>query len=130
MRQNKYSDRILLEHIRECIGLVQEFTSKGQSSFNESMLIQGAVIRYLQVLSESTQRLSDAIKKTEPDIPWRGIRDFRNILTHGYLQIDTEIVWSVVEKDLPALADAIVRMISVSDTADLTSDNTQNTYKP
>ena len=113
MTPDAHSDQVLLEHIRECITRIQEYTDGGRSVFYEALLVQDAVVRNLQVLSESTQRLSDSIKHTEPDIPWRAIRDFRNVLTHGYLQIDTEVVWSVVEKDLPALADAIDRMISV-----------------
>ena len=115
MTPDTSSDKVLLEHIRECIRRVQEYTERGQSTFYESLLIQDAVVRNLQTLAESTQRLSDSIKSTEPDVPWRVIRDFRNVLTHGYLQIDTEVVWSVVEKDMPTLADAIERMISVLD---------------
>ena len=113
MTPDAHSDQVLLEHIRECITRIQEYTGGGRSAFYKALLVQDAVVRNLQVLSESTQRLSDSIKHTEPDTPWRAIRDFRNVLTHGYLQIDTEVVWSVVEKDLPALADAIDRMISV-----------------
>ena len=113
MTPDAHSDQVLLEHIRECITRIQDYTAGGRSAFYEALLVQDAVVRNLQVLSESTQRLSDSIKHTEPDIPWRAIRDFRNVLTHGYLQIDTEVIWSVVEKDLPALADAVDRMISV-----------------
>ena len=113
MTPDAHSDQVLLEHIRECITRIQDYTAGGRSAFYEALLVQDAVVRNLQVLSESTQRLSDSIEHTEPDIPWRAIRDFRNVLTHGYLQIDTEVVWSVVEKDLPALADAVDRMISV-----------------
>ena len=113
MTPDAHSDQVLLEHIRECIRRIQDYTAGGRSAFYDALLVQDAVVRNLQVLSESTQRLSDSIKHTEPDIPWRAIRDFRNVLTHGYLQIDTEVVWSVVEKDLPALADAVDRMISV-----------------
>ena len=113
MTPDAHSDQVLLEHIRECITRIQDYTAGGRSAFYEALLVQDAVVRNLQVLSESTQRLSDSIKHTEPDIPWRAIRDFRNVLTHGYLQIDAEVVWSVVEKDLPALADAVDRMTSV-----------------
>ena len=113
MTPDAHSDRVLLEHIRECIKRIEGYTDGGQSAFHESLLVQDAVVRNLQTLAESTQRLSDSIKLTEPDVPWRAIRDFRNVLTHGYLQIDTEVVWSVVEKDLPTLAASIERMISV-----------------
>lgn len=52
-----------------------------------------------------------AVKETEVNIPWRAISGFRNVLVHGYLEIDLDAVWSVVEHDLPELSRAIERMI-------------------
>ena len=51
----------------------------------ETELVQDAVVRNLQVLSESTTRLSEQIKATQPAVPWLEIKAFRNRLTHGYL---------------------------------------------
>ncbi len=67
-------------------------------------------MRNLQVLAESTTRLSDQIKATEPAIPWPEIRSFRNRLTHGYLAMDLDTVWEVVRQNLPELDDAVRRM--------------------
>jgi uncharacterized protein with HEPN domain len=104
------ADRVLLSHIADCIERISEYTGDDKTGFMASRLVQDAVIRNLQTLAESTQRLSDAIKVTEPSIPWRDIAGFRNVLTHGYLGLDTQLVWSVIEQDLPGLAEAIVRM--------------------
>ena len=62
------------------------------------------------------QRLSDGLKATEPQIPWRAIAGFRNVLVHDYFEIDLEAVWSVVERDLPGLAGAVARMEHVART--------------
>ena len=78
--------------------------------FDASSLVQDAVIRNLQTLTESSQRLSDELKATEPRIPWRELAGFRNVIVHGYLGVDLEAVWLVVEQDLPALDDAVSRM--------------------
>ena len=75
-----------------------------------SDLVQDAVVRNLQVLSESTTRLSDAIKATEPAVPWAEIKAFRKRLTHGYLAVDLDTVWEVVRQNLPELHDAVGRM--------------------
>lgn len=72
--------------------------------------MQDAVIRNLQTLTESSQRLSDELKATEPQIPWRELAGFRNVIVHGYLGVDLGAVWLVVEQDLPALDDAVSRM--------------------
>lgn len=110
MKPGYDADLVLLAHIQDCIERIHEYTSGDRAIFIGSQLVQDAVIRNLQTLAESTQRLSESIKATEPAVPWRDIAGFRNVLTHGYLGLDTEVVWSVVEQDLPGLAQAVQRM--------------------
>jgi len=104
------ADRVLLEHMRDCVGRILEYTNAERSRFEASRLVQDAVIRNLQTLTESSQRLSDEIKDTEPQIPWRELAGFRNVIVHGYLGVDLGAVWLVVEQDLPALGHALNRM--------------------
>ena len=110
MKPDTQSDRVLLEHVRECIARIRVYTGGERATFYDSKMVQDAVVRNLQTLAESTQRLSEALKNTEQGVPWRAIAGFRNVLTHGYLDVDLEVVWSVVEQDLPELASAIERM--------------------
>ncbi len=107
---------MLLEHIRERISRIAEYTNRGRAAFYDSHLIQDAVLRNLQTIAESTQRLSNGLRATEPEVPWRAIAGFRNVLAHDYLEIDLEVVWSVVEQDLPKLAAAVDRMVPVAST--------------
>jgi uncharacterized protein with HEPN domain len=72
--------------------------------------VQDAVIRNLQTLAESSQRLSSDIKGTEPQIPWRELSGFRNVIVHGCLGIDLGAVGLVVGQDLPPLTEAVNRM--------------------
>jgi uncharacterized protein with HEPN domain len=55
--------------------------------------------------------LSADIKASEPQVPWRELSGFRNVIVHGYLGIDLAAVWLVVEQDLPPLAEAVDRML-------------------
>ena len=107
------SDQVLLAHIRECIKRIQEYTGGKRETFYSSHLVQDAVVRNLQTLAESTQKLSAGLKASEPGIPWRSIAGFRNVLAHGYLGLDQEVVWSVIEQDLPKLTEAIERMAAI-----------------
>ena len=54
--------------------------------------------------------MSNKTKATEPQIPWRELSGFRNVIVHGYLGIDLGAVWLVVEQDLPPLSEAVNRM--------------------
>ena len=96
--------------MRECLERVQTYTGGVRQTFEGSRLVQDAVIRNLQALTESSQRLSEAIKATEPGVPWRELSGLRNVIVHGYLGIDVAAVWLVVEQDLPSLAEAVRRM--------------------
>ena len=110
MKSGGQLDRLLLEHIGECMERIHDYTKGEEAAFRASRMVQDAVIRNLQTLAESTQRLSASLKNTEKDIPWRAIAGFRNVLAHDYLHVDLEAVWSVVDRDLPDLAAAIERM--------------------
>jgi uncharacterized protein with HEPN domain len=105
------SDRLLVKHMLDCIGRIRDYTAGGRAEFFSSRLVQDAVMRNLQTMSESSQRLSSSIKTSEPGIPWTKIAGMRNILVHQYLGgIDLDVVWRVVEADLPSLAAALDRL--------------------
>lgn len=108
------ADRVLLAYMGECIERIREYTAGGRTAFEASRLVQDAVIRNPQTLTESSQRLSDDIKATEPQVPWRELAGFRNVIVHGYLGIDLAAVWLVVDQDVPPLAAALARMIERS----------------
>lgn len=111
MKPDAHSDRLLLEHIHESLRRIDDYTGGKANRFRSSTLVQDAVLRNLQTLAESTQRLSTAIKKKEPAIPWRQIAGFRNVITHDYLGIDLEAVRLIIERDLPVLREATSRLL-------------------
>ena len=110
MKPGLDADRVLLAHMRDCLDRIREYTNAERSRFDASRLVQDAVIRNLQTLAESSQRLSVGTKGTEPQIPWRELAGFRNVIVHGYLGVDLAAAWLVVEQDLPALTEAVDRM--------------------
>jgi uncharacterized protein with HEPN domain len=100
-------DKLYLVHIRDCINDINEFVAEGRDVFMVSRLIQAAVLYKLQTASESTQRLSDAVKNTHPEVNWRAIRGFRNVVVHNYISVKLEEVWNIIERDLPVLKNAV-----------------------
>ena len=65
--------------------------------------MQTWILHHLLVLGEAASRLSKVFRERHADVPWSKITGMRNILIHGYFVIDKDIIWSVVEKDLPQL---------------------------
>ena len=104
-------DGLYLAYIRECIARIERYTAGGKGEFCSDTKTQDAVFRNLHTLSESTQRLSESLKERYPDVPWRSIAAFRNVVVHGYLGISLAQAWAIVEQDLPRLRDQVERIL-------------------
>jgi uncharacterized protein with HEPN domain len=106
---------VYLHHIIECIRRIEENVKEGRERFTDSHTLQDAVIRNLQTMAESTQCLSDDLKKAHPTVEWYRIAAFRNVLVHDYLGIDIERIWEITQRDVPGLKQAILAMLNLSD---------------
>jgi uncharacterized protein with HEPN domain len=96
-------DRINIAYIADCIRRIQVYTRDGQAAFVRTQMIQDAVIRNFQVIGEATKNLSDEFKLTYSDVPWRKIAGFRDVISHNYISLDLEVVWKIVQDELPNL---------------------------
>jgi uncharacterized protein with HEPN domain len=100
-----------LAHILHCIGRIQEDAAGGKEAVLASPTLQDAIVRNLQIMCESTQRLMESSKRRHPEVDWRGISGLRNVLVHSYFEVDLETIWTIVERDLPALENAVTRLL-------------------
>lgn len=100
------------EHIIETIPKIQRL--EGRSNFHLDEDLYDSALRKLQTISEATQHLPTDLKNQHPDIDWKAITGFRNILVHGYLgdHIDTETVADVIKSYLPRLLMAVNSMLA------------------
>jgi len=109
-------DRVYLDHILECVHWIGRFTEDGRDAFFKDRKTQSAVLRELQTLAESTQRLSPDFKSEHLEIHWQSIAGFRNVLVHDYLGIKPKRVWEIIERDLPRLQALLIKAMSHQDT--------------
>jgi uncharacterized protein with HEPN domain len=109
------SQRVYVEHVIECISKIAEDSAPGRDAVFASRTIQDAIVRNLQVLCESTQRIAEPHKQRHPEINWSSIAGMRNVLVHDYFEVDFEAVWLVVTRDLPPLEKAMHGILSVLD---------------
>ncbi len=105
-------DRTYLLHIIECVDRIESYVGPDKSAFLADLKAQDAVIRNLQVLAESTKRVSPDIKFDHPEIEWAAIAGFRNVLVHDYLEVDIDEVWQVATQDLPSLRSSIAEIVA------------------
>lgn len=100
-----HDDALYLAHIDQATTRIERTAARrGRVALTIDEDLRDATLYRLQTLAESTQRLSPDLKRSYPEIPWDDINGFRNRVVHGYLGVNLEIVWDIVERDLPALA--------------------------
>lgn len=100
-----------LRHMLEAIAAIERYLSRGRSDFEQDELLQVWFVRHLQIIGEAARALPEDVMKLAPDIPWPQIIGMRNILVHGYFEIDTDLVWDTVNRDIPALKPAVETLI-------------------
>lgn len=81
-----------------------------QQEFTLSGLNYDATLRNLELIGEAATHIPDDVRNNFPNIPWRQIIATRNRLIHGYLGIDNDTLWSIVETDIPSLLKELLAM--------------------
>jgi len=90
--------------IIEAIETVLEYTAgMTYEQFLSDRRTIDAVIRNFITIGEAASHLPDDLIKIQPDIPWREMRDMRNIVVHEYFGVDNRVVWETLQKNLPPL---------------------------
>ena len=98
------SDFIRLKHMLEAAHICMHFSvGKARIDFEKDQMLSFAVIRALEVFGEAASRISNEFQKTNPHIPWRARVSMRNRLIHVYFDIDYDIVWKAVSKEIPKI---------------------------
>jgi uncharacterized protein with HEPN domain len=87
----------------EAIENIERYAIRGKEAFERDELLQNWIVHHLQIIGEAARVIPQDLIARTPHIPWTKMIGMRNILVHDYFHIDTEIVWQVVERDLPDL---------------------------
>lgn len=81
-----------------------------QESFVASGLNYDATVRNLELIGEAATHIPEAVRAASPRIPWRQVIATRNRLIHGYLGIDNDTLWSIIQDDIPALIEMLTAL--------------------
>jgi uncharacterized protein with HEPN domain len=97
-------ESLYLADIQECCEKVLKYTA----GYTLKDLIHDdrtfdAILRNLEIIGEAVKHVSDETKACYPQVKWRKIGDFRNIVAHEYFGVSDEIVWDVIENEIPPL---------------------------
>lgn len=102
--KSKFEVTVYVGHIQDAIRKIEDYARKtSYEEFLKSEWDQDAVIRNLEIIGEAINNIDPQVRDLHPSIPWRKIIALRNTLIHAYFGIDLDLVWKIVEKDIPEL---------------------------
>jgi uncharacterized protein with HEPN domain len=104
--------RVYLLDILACAEKILRYTRQGREASLSSDLIVDAVIRNFEVIGEAAKRVPDEVRAQYPQVPWRRVCGFRDVLIHAYDRVDLGELWNVVANDLPLLIEVVERMLA------------------
>jgi len=109
MSRNRLPDYI--DHIRRAAEDARSFVQGlSKTQFLADRRTQQAVIMSLIIIGEAATKLMDQhaeFAAQHPQVPWRSMRGMRNRITHGYFEINLDVVWETVQTALPALVNQL-----------------------
>lgn len=105
-------EKLHLLHIRDAVEKVLEYSSEiSYKDFLEGRIYYDAILMQVVVIGEAVNDLSDEFKEAHHNLPWYEAVGMRNRIAHGYLDVDPEIIWAMIKKDLPSLKKQIKQIL-------------------
>ena len=107
--------RHMLDYAHEATQMVQ---GKIRTDLDSDRLLSLALVRVMEVIGEAATRVPQDDRNKYGDIAWSGIVGLRNRLVHGYDQINLNLLWKIIQKDIPPLIVALEKIPEVTALSD------------
>lgn len=102
--KSKLNDLARAKHIADCIVEIELFLKMySLDDIGINLMFRRALERSLEIIGEASIHLTEETKNNHPNIQWRGIKGFRNIVIHEYFGVDLEFIKLVITDELPKL---------------------------
>ena len=86
-------------------------SGKTWEQFSTEHLLQDAIVRRLEIIGEASSRVSAATQKKHSQLPWQEMKGTRNRIIHEYDSIELDIIWDIIQKDLPPLVSELEKIV-------------------
>jgi uncharacterized protein with HEPN domain len=98
--------------ILDAIAAIERHADCSKDGFERDELLQTWFLRHLQIIGEAARGIFEDIRGVAAEVPWRQIAGMRNVLVHGYFEVDTDLVWDTATRDVPALKPAMEKLLA------------------
>lgn len=90
----------MLDHAREAVEMVR---NRSRQDLDMDRMLNLALVRLMEVVGEAATRIPEEFRSRHLQVPWRDVADLRHRLIHGYDTADFDILWTIIQHDLPPL---------------------------
>jgi uncharacterized protein with HEPN domain len=105
--------RLYMDDILEALKKIREYTAGySMEKFAADSKTVDAVLRNLMIIGEAAGKIPDEIRSKHPDVQWRDMAGARNIVVHEYFGVRLDVIWKIIETDLPNLEQQIRKALS------------------
>jgi len=105
----------LLDLVRAGQLVLQFAQGLNREQLASDVLRQSAILYQISIMGEATKRLSREFREQHPEVPWDDVAGMRDIIAHQYDRLDLDIVWQVIQRNIPELLDMITPLLPVQD---------------
>lgn len=115
LKEKQFMQRDYKLYLRDIIESIKKINSyKNNKSYEDLFkrdIITDAIIRNLEIIGEATKNIPSEIRNRYPNVEWKSISGLRDIITHKYFGINTEIIWDILCNRLPNLEKSIKEIL-------------------
>ncbi|MDI6808576.1 MAG: DUF86 domain-containing protein [Candidatus Eisenbacteria bacterium] len=105
-------DTVYIRHILDAARKALHFAkSRTREDLDKNEMLGMSLVHLLVIVGEAANNVSMDFREQHPSLPWRKMTELRNRLIHGYFDINLDIVWDTVLKDLPPLVTALEKIL-------------------
>lgn len=97
------ADEDRLTDVLEALDAIRRRVGSERAAFDADELLRVWALHHLLIIGEACSRMSEPLQARYPEVPWRQIVAMRNIIVHGYFEVDWDEVWEVVVRDVATL---------------------------
>jgi len=106
------SDELRVRHVLDAIKEIESYLLNiSKEEFLASSEKRFATIKQLEIIGEACARISTSIKENYPEVEWKNIIGFRNISIHEYFGVNFQIVWQIVQLDIPMVKQQFLKIL-------------------
>lgn len=99
----------IIKYAEEAIDFVNEMTFEG---FRNTRMVVAACVFNISQIGELVKNVSDEITNKYKNIEWKAIRSLRHKIVHDYDGVDIDVIWDIIENDLPQLIEDLKNIMN------------------